>query len=374
MKKLWNDEPAKGVRRVSVEDTRGGRAVVVVADEPERVAEVTGRSVRSAERVLLVLSVEGESEPLAAALYDALQRARIREKTVVCVRSEQAEPRLVALLALEREAGPGSLCQTLDRASFACFASLDEEARADAVASFVPEIDQTVTRWSARFLAGKWAQAVLTRSLTRMQYVQTLYNMHQYVRFTTRLLGRAVAISDDLVLRNHFLDHLGGEVNHELIIERDLRHLGADVAWLLGHRVPNASTWAFMAAEQSMVSFERDPVLFMACPLAAEGITARLDDAFLAALRASIASWGVEEPERATLFFASHVHTDGGDDGHWQKTLRVLGRSLQSDIAQQAFLSVLRLAMNAIEDSFNSNCLELAWSEGAAPHRASTST
>src|SRR5690606_17039296 len=141
------------------------------------------------------------------------------------------------------------------------------------------------------------------RKLTREQYVYGLSNIYQFVRQTTRLCARAVAYSTTTELRTHYIQHLNGEVNHELIIERDLTHLQEDVAYVRDFMAPNGPTQEFMAIQESLIGYHHDPVLMMASPLAAEGVSAHLDEAFVVALKDCIGSWGVERPERAAKFF-----------------------------------------------------------------------
>ncbi len=359
---MWTHEikhAADGVQRSVVRDGERSAQVETLIDA-QHISQSNALSPERVARTVQVTQAEGDEELLGAALYLGLQHGRLNGKTSVLASVAHGDLPVARLARLEALKGTNLFAQTMDVATFQCFAQSGEAARALVRSTFAGEIERTVQGWAPRFFAGPWARAVLKRELTRRQYVQTLYNMHQYVRFTTRLLGRAVAISPTTPLRNHFLDHLSGEVNHEIIIERDLKHIGADVDYVMKQRVPNAETRMFMVTQQSMVAFEQDPVLFMACPLAAEGITAHLDQEFLDSLRACVASWGYPEPKHATMFFSSHIHTDGGDDGHWQKTIDILDKHIASDIEQQGFLSVLELAMAGIEASFNSNVAELS--------------
>jgi hypothetical protein len=355
-----------GVERVRVHDGAGGFAEAEVVLDAARISALTGLSVANVDRTVLLTKVEGSSGLVPSALYAALARGRLAEKATVLAALPHADVPVARLARLEPLSGSELLAQTLDVASFQCFEQADEPQRELMRSGFAQEIVDSVERWAPRFFQGPWAKAVLARTLSRQQYIQTLSNMHQYVRFTTRLLGRAVAISPTTDLRNHYLGHLSGEVNHEIIIERDLKYLGANVDYVMKHRVPNAATRAFMVTQQSMIAFEQHPILFMACPLSAEGITAHLNQEFLDGLRACVQSFGYGEPSKATMFFSSHIQTDGGDDGHWQKTIDILGTYIRSDIEQQEFLSVLRLSMDAIEQSFNSNVAELSlYSRGA---------
>lgn len=339
------------------------QSLIVTSIDPGECARRLAVPASTLERTLFVDPREGGRYSLPPLLYAALQHGRLHGKTTVAVRANSPSPSersSIEIMKLEPIAGTDILAQTLEAAADACFDHAHSDFRSFIQRSFEDEIVEHVNRWASEFFFGPWATAVAERRLTREQYVQTLYNVHQYVRFTTRLLGRAVAISPTTELRQHFADHLSGEINHELIIERDLANMNVSAQWLLERRVANAATRAFMVTQQSMVAFEQNPVLFMACPLAAEGITAHLDQSFIENLRACAARMGYLNPHRVTQFFSSHMRTDGGEDGHWQRTVDVLAKLITTDAEQQEFLSVLRLAMDGIEGSFNSNVTELS--------------
>jgi hypothetical protein len=201
---------------------------------------------------------------------------------------------------------------------------------------------------------------VFEGTLVREQLVYALSNMHQFVRWTTRLLGLAVGSSHARRLRDHFLAHLSGEINHELIIERDLAHLGADVGYVLDGMVPTPGTRHFMAVQESLIGMHGDPRAFMASPLAAEGVASHLTPDFLQALEDVVAGWGVPEPRKAITFFTSHVQTDGGDDGHWETTLGLVGEHLRSEADLVRFLGGLRASMAALTRAYDEYVDDLA--------------
>lgn len=193
----------------------------------------------------------------------------------------------------------------------------------------------------------RFFQAVDAGTLTREQYVYTLTQLHQFVRYTTRLLGRCVGASHDTELRTHFIHHLKGEVNHEIIIERDLEHLGEDIAYVKEVAQANLPTREFMCTQESAIAFYNDPVLMLAAPLAAEGVSGHLGQLFMEKLNALVASWGVKEPHKATLFVGSHIEFDGGDDGHWQGNLMLLSKYLRTEPQLRRFLALLRVSVDA---------------------------
>ncbi|MFO0587745.1 MAG: hypothetical protein U0441_09410 [Polyangiaceae bacterium] len=225
---------------------------------------------------------------------------------------------------------------------------------------FVEEAVETLDRWLPRFFGNAWFRAIRSGSLAKPQYVATLSNLHQFVRWTTRLIGRAVGASSDARVRAKWLQHLQGEVDHEVILERDLAALGADVDFVKGAMEPSVATQSFMVAQESMIAFHQDPVLFMAAPFVAEGFAARLDREFVEALRACVASWGVDNPKQATAFFASHIEYDGGSDGHWESTRSVLREHLVTERHLQRFLNAARLCMEAFDRAYAGYVEDLA--------------
>ncbi len=190
-------------------------------------------------------------------------------------------------------------------------------------------------------------QAVDAGTLTREQYVYSLTQMHQFVRYTTRLLGRCVAHSSTTELRTHFISHLRGEINHEIIIEKDLAHLGEDVAYVKELAMPNLPTREFMCTQESAIAFYEDPILLLAAPLTAEGVSGHLGQLFMDKLNACVASWGVKEPQKATHFLGSHIEFDSGDDGHWQGNLDLLAQHLRTEPELRRFVSMLRVCVDA---------------------------
>jgi len=190
-------------------------------------------------------------------------------------------------------------------------------------------------------------QAVDAGTLTREQYVYTLTQLHQFVRYTTRLLGRCVGSSPDTELRTHFIHHLKGEVNHEIIIERDLQHMGEDPTYVKEVAQPNLPTREFMCTQESAIGFYNDPVLMLAAPLAAEGVSGHLGQLFMDKINTLVGSWGVKEPQKATHFLGSHIEFDGGDDGHWQGNLTLLAKYLRTEAQLRRFLALLRVSVDA---------------------------
>jgi hypothetical protein len=192
-----------------------------------------------------------------------------------------------------------------------------------------------------KVVTARFFTAVDAGTLTREQYIYSLTQLHLFVRYTTRLLGRCVGFSPTTELRSHFISHLTGEVNHEKIIESDLKHLGEDPTYVMEVAQPNVATREFMASQESAIGFYQDPLLLLVAPLAAEGVTGHLSPVFMEKLNACVASWGVKDAKRATNFLSSHIEYDGGDDGHWQGNLDMLAKHLRTEQSLRRFLSLL---------------------------------
>ncbi|MET0556773.1 MAG: hypothetical protein ABW221_27280 [Vicinamibacteria bacterium] len=303
-------------------------------------------------------------------LYAAARRARIDGHTTLTAhvsdpgRTVTGPLHLVPLPAGDRREGGRLLtavAQRVDLAAHGAFQAWPDGADPlPEPALFVTEVAETVERWILDLYGRGFFRAVFEGSLVREQLVYALSNMHQFVRWTTRLLGLAVGSSHPRRLRDHFLAHLSGEINHELIIERDLAHLGADVGYVVDGMAPTPGTRHFMAVQESLIGMHRDPETFMASPLAAEGVASHLTPDFLHALESVVASWGVPEPRKAITFFTSHVQTDGGDDGHWETTLALVGEHLRSEAHQARFLGALRASMAALTRAYDEYVDDLA--------------
>jgi len=282
--------------------------------------------------------------------YLALRRGRLQQRTNAVAYMSDAGRALADLLDLRvlpelpSRRGQFARCQRLDIAIHRAYRAAGPRGQAVLRQGFIDEAVETL-------------QQLVTPLLSTPYFM----NLHQFVRWTTRLLGRAVSLSDDPELRGHFLNHLGGEVNHEVIIENDLAALGADVDvdYVVHAMVPNLGTQEFMVVQESLIGFHEDPVLFMAAPFAAEGFAANVTMRFITGLTACAKKWGVANPKKAVTFFASHVHFDGGDDGHWALTRDILAKNLPDDMRLQQFLNAVRLAMNGFIHCYASYVDEL---------------
>ncbi len=227
---------------------------------------------------------------------------------------------------------------------------------------FVKDMYKMFFRWYDKYNKSTWCSAIDNKTLTKRQYISTLYNLHSYVQYTTRLCARAIAFSDDMFLRNNYIDHFRGEINHEILIEKDLQQLGEDVEYLKKYYIPNIKTKAFMALQESTIGFYQDPVLLLACPFVAEGVSANFRTDLLENLEKIIGSWGVKDPGKAMRFLNSHVKFDGGDDGHWEAVIEILPRYIKTEFDRQRFISIAKFGMDSILKSFDSNVKEnLIW-------------
>jgi hypothetical protein len=360
---------------LGVVDARGVvLATAGVELDPDAIAARTGlppsRVASAAWLTDVARARDCRGEPAQAlAVYAALQRARIagRHEVGATVVDDDATPlaralslRAIAGLELVDVVGRGSFrhrAQRLDVALAGAYAATDGPIAPEFL---VREVGAHMQRFFDRIWASPWFRAVADNTLSRGQYVYTLSNMHQFVRFTTRILGRCVAHAHDPRLRVHFIRHLQEEVNHELIIERDLKALGEDVAFVLDRMSPNLATRQFMAAQESAIGFHEDPVLLLAAPLAAEGISGHLDQRFMDDLHANVRRWGVPDPQRVTRFYSSHIEFDGGDDGHWESTMKTLAQYVRTETELARFLSMLRVTTDAMVRCYASWIEDLA--------------
>lgn len=323
----------------------------------------------SLEDVLVEPSCEEVIRPIL--MYMLLRRVRIWQRHTVVAYLEdgrqEGESDLFGWQKLEHlpdsSQSEGSaplrpVAQRLDLAIHRSYEACSAHGRETIRKHFLPEAIETLEIHIERLFSNEFFQSVYDASLTKEQYIYSMSNLHQFVRYTTRLIGRAVGLSNDEELRNHWLSHLEGEINHEKIIEKDLLNLGADVNYVVHSMLPNVHNQEFMVLQESVIAFHQDPVLFMAAPFSAEGWTARLDQRFMNGLEKAARSWGIEQPRHVTSFLASHIHFDGGEDGHWKATCSILDNYLTDDLILQKFLNLVHLSMNAFERSYASYVTE----------------
>lgn len=309
-------------------------------------------------------------------LYFALRSGRIlgMENIVALIAHPNAGVPLATVLRMEAISkvqyidfggkSYGAMAQRLSYSMTKLYEQLHDEDLAILPRYFIEEIVETHAHWLQRFFKGSWARAIIEERISKEQYICSLYNLHQYVKYTTRLCARCIAHSDDLPLRNHYIHHLKGEINHELIIENDLKVLGADVEYLKAEHVPMAATNEFISIQESTIGFKQDAILMLACPLVAEGITAHMDRSFVEHLYRVISSWGVSEPEKAAKFISSHINFDGGEDGHWLGVVSMMQKYILTETRLQQFLCIMQTAMNGIERGFNATIDNLKlWEE-----------
>jgi hypothetical protein len=328
----------------------------------------------SLERTIVINEIESTKNHdhehlLPGTLYLALREGRIMKRHNVLLFLAESEVWIADLLKLkplqhvapfrDGQSERRAYAQMLDEAMYHAYNACHDSVRCLIQDEMTNEVVRTIEFWLGEFFQRPWARAIYERRLMREQYVATLNNLHAFVRYTTRLLGRAIAHSNDQALRDHYIHHLKGEINHEKIIERDLAFLQEDVDYLKQDRQPSYETKAFLVIQESTLAYYQDPVLFLACPIAAEGVAAYLTQEFLESLYACIASWGIKEPKKAAHFVTSHTNFDGGDDGHWNQTILKLKSYVQTETRLREFLGVLRTAMNALERSYDANIEEL---------------
>jgi hypothetical protein len=287
--------------------------------------------------------------------YLALRHTRMsgRRFLIASLDANAFELKVAAFEAIPN--APTTFITEIQRSAYKAFEALSEEAKAWAAEHLLTqELEATVKARCADFYGNAFFKSIFDGTITKNQYIESVANNHQFVRWTTRLLGRIVGITEDRVLRRSYIEHLGGEIDHELLLENDLRHLGADVEWVKTVMVPNVDIHQFMCVQESMNAFHQDPMLFLAVPFSIEGITAHMSQEFMEQLKRCIASWGIERPSAACTFLASHIEYDGGDDGHWEASRRMFQRFLRREQDLQRVLNVVHMVMNAVGRAYES--------------------
>jgi thiaminase len=294
-------------------------------------------------------------------LYATARQSRLARRTTMMLDPRSATDALLTLgnfqpLPKVPALRGARLDRVLSQAAQAC-----HEVRQPLLPSFLTgEVIETVYAFVTRMYQTGFFKAVQEGTLTREQYISVLSQSHHYVRYTTRILGRCIAHAQTPELRNHFIKHLTGEINHELIIEKDLEHLGTDPTYVREQMTPNTPTYQFLLAELCFISHFQDPLLLMAAPLAAEGIATHLQQAFVDDLQAIIACWGIEHPGQATQFVSSHINFDGGEDGHWEGSAKLLADYLTDEIKLRWFLAALAVCTEALEQCYTAGVEEMA--------------
>jgi hypothetical protein len=292
----------------------------------------------------------------AVLLYSALRQARATGRhTVAALMADDDTPTarrygMITLAQVPRldVAGKGAFRAKAQRLDLILHQTFEEAAAAGQkiLSTFLAQeiFDTLQYELFTPVREARFFKAVEAGTLTREQYVYTLTQFHLFVRWTTRLLGRCVGFSPTTDMRTHFIQHLKGEVNHEIIIERDLQHLGEDPAYVMQVAQPNTPAREFMCAQESAIGFYNDPLLLLAAPLAAEGVTGFLGPGFIEKLNGCVASWGIKDPGKATHFLSSHIEYDGGDDGHWQGNLTMLAEHLTTEALLRRYLCLMRVS------------------------------
>jgi hypothetical protein len=345
--------------RVSRQSLNGEHRLSVASGNHKLASAVVKRVVGSPNSVWI-----GEFEAvnncpedvLAALIYHTLREARVVGCSLALIEGGDCAARVEKILLKTTDFGHSNrIVQRVDYGMFRAFAQSGSELQSALAEGFPSEIERTVEHHLMEFFTnGAWATTVRGGQLSRRQYVATLINLHSYVRFTTRLLGHCVGISEDRLLRAHYIEHLKGEINHECIIERDLTNLGEDVEYVTCSHQPTVSILHFMSIQESIIGFQRDPILFLACPIAAESFAAYVQADIVDGLVRSISDWGLSDPRDVTHFIRSHSGFDGGADGHWGMCIKVLANYVRAHERMQRFSFVVHSGMLALRKQFDS--------------------
>jgi hypothetical protein len=304
------------------------------------------REARIAGQPLLLQETGGETQRLGAtsALFQAQGWELVRGASTQGREPRQGAPYRCVTAVADVDRTSHTVWRQLPRAM--------QEWTADRL--FADELEQVVRSGCSEFHRTSFFQRTLDGTLGRDQYIASVANNHQFVRWTTRLLARVVGVTQDRNLRRHYIEHLKGEIDHEVLLENDLRQLGADVEFVKSHMAPSPHILQFMAIQESIAAFHRNPILFLAVPLSVESASAFLTAGFMEALKRCIAGWGIATPGRACTFLTSHINTDGGDDGHWEATRRMLTEACRSDDDLQHMCAISRAIMNALTLAYDS--------------------
>lgn len=197
-----------------------------------------------------------------------------------------------------------------------------------------------------------WKKA-RNRSLRKIDWIQILSGLHQYVRFTTRTLAWAVGSSEDAHLRNSYIHHLKEEIDHERIIEDDLKNLGADLDFYVNKRPTCPEAMMINSLGDSLLLARRQPHLYLAIPFMLEGTTAHLERNHLVNLLECIQSWGIEEPEFAAQILVSHVDFDSGETGHHVHSFKMIQRYIVDEKSKSDFITIMNIAYQALDNLFS---------------------
>lgn len=244
---------------------------------------------------------------------------------------------------------------SVDQALFRCYRTLSKNLKEFVNTNLIPdELEQTIRAGIEDFYSNDWFKQVYSGCASRRQYAAVLTNLHHYVRWTTRLLARVVAETNCADLRDHYIEHLNGEINHEKLIAMDLYNLGYDTEYWLNQSSPDPAIFSFMAIQQSLASFERDPNLFLIVPFVAEGLSAMLSKDFIAAFDTCASNWGFKQSKTVSNFLRSHLHTDGGQNGHWQAIRPLISRYIEGEFAMQRALSIAKALLASQRQAYDS--------------------
>ncbi|EKD76951.1 MAG: hypothetical protein ACD_42C00523G0002 [uncultured bacterium] len=342
---------------ITLRDTKNARAGQIYVEKAlhsglQKTVLLTDKQVKNCAIIHAATFTDDHSQTLLPLLsYFALRQARIWQcHNIIALNQENKLLRLAPLAYL-----PRIFAQQLSYSIYQAYEACDETERAFIQTYFIYEILDTFKLWVTNLFQDSWFSSIKTRSISKEQYVSTLYNLHAFVKHTTRLAARCVAFCESRELRNHYIHHLKGEINHEVIIESDLKALHADVDYLLQANVAHPATEAFMVLQESITGFKQDAVLMMACPFIAEGMTANISSQFVDDLHATIKTWGIKSPESVSRFLTSHMKTDGGDDGHWVRVIMMMDKFIKTENQLQQFLNTLQLAMSSYARGLNAN-------------------
>lgn len=189
------------------------------------------------------------------------------------------------------------------------------------------------------FYKGNFAKKVISGTLSKQAYIESLAHTHGYVRWTTRILGQQfINIDSGLFAKfaKEIVKHLSEEIGHPEMVIENMEACGASkkyVDYVRKGMVTNRYVDAFMSTQESAVSWRKDPVSFLGVPIAIEGVTAFMPENFRKGLIQCRDAWGIAEADKAksTTFWLSHLEFDNPHNGHWARTIGLLREVLQNE-------------------------------------------
>ena len=159
------------------------------------------------------------NQVLPVALYFALRSGRIRgmANVVTLIAQPNTGIPIATLMQLESlskvpviNVNNQKMIAVAGRIKYSMVKLLDqfyENDRSQMLDFFADEVVATYKLWLQKFFNGSWARSIIDERISKEQYICSLYNLHQYVKFTTRICSRCSAHSDEGLRLNQYIQH-----------------------------------------------------------------------------------------------------------------------------------------------------------------------